>query len=370
MNALTKVAGRESVAIRLCREADREGILRLSAEHYGEKEQASEAYFDWLYGGTPAGRPIVAVAEDLESGRIVGFTWHVPLEVCVRGEEGLCLMGCNALVHPAFRLRGAYLQLRALTFEHVRGHLFTYGFPKPAAIYPHSKAGVIPVTRIPLLVRPLDADALAEARLSHPLLQLGLKLGWRLAGRALLRSRRPPSGSRVQISQEAGFDEGYDRFWGKVKVRYPIAVKRNRAFLEWRFCKPAFRSYRILAARAGEELAGYAVLRCASFRGLKVGLIMDFLVEDGARGEAAGLLLLEAATEHLRQEGAALAGCLLLSHDREGALLRRAGYVVCPERLAPQAFRLAARSFSPRLAGEFLTDARQWFITSANHDAV
>jgi hypothetical protein len=280
-------------------------------------------------------------------------------------------MGCNALVHPGSRLKGVYLALREITFEQIREQRFTYGFPKPSAIYPHGKAGVLPVTRLPPLVLPLDMSALTKTRFSNPLLRLGLDLGWRAARISVLRPRRSSSERyHLQISEHNYFDERFDYFWEKVADKYPIIVKRDRAFLNWRFCTPSFRSYHVLSAQVGNEIVGYAVLRCADIGGVKAGLIIDLLVEGGARGEAAGIRLLEETRHWFSASGMALAGCLMLPHTQEYKVLRRAGYVECPERFTPQTFTLAAKSFSPQLTSEFLGDSKNWFITSANHDAV
>ena len=371
METYTKVIDRDTSIARLVRDDDKWSILRLSALHYGDKEQAKEGFFDWLYGGTPAGRPIVAVAEALASGEIVGFTWHLPFQVSLQGVEALCLMGCNALVHPDFRLKGIYLTLREMTFERVEDQLFTYGFPKPAAIYPHGKAGMNRVTRIPLMVMPLDMHALAKSRISNSIVGLAMDVGWRVASRTILRPHRPSSGSYgIRISEHTTFDTSFDHFWEKVAGKYPIIIKRDRAFLNWRFCRLSFRSYQILSARAGSEMLGYAVLRCADISRVRTGLIMDLLVEESSRGEAAGLQLLAEAKGWFQRNGAALAGCLMLPHTQESTILQQAGFVNCPERFAPQTFALSAKSLSPHVTNEFLLESKNWFITSANHDAV
>jgi hypothetical protein len=166
------------------------------------------------------------------------------------------------------------------------------------------------------------------------------------------------------------FDERFDQFWERVSDKYEIIIKRDRAFLTWRFYNTSFRSYEILAAKVGGELAGYAVLRCTEIEGIATGLIMDLLVEQGARGEAAGMLLVEQATCRFEEAGMALAGSLMLPHTHEFAILRKSGYVKAPERFSPQGFQLNAKSLSSEVSQEFLAQSSRWFITMANHDAV
>lgn len=367
----TKVIRGQTWRARLYREEDKASLLRLSAFHYGEKEQAKEEYVDWLYGGSPAGRPFVTVAEELKSGEIVGFLWHVPFQANLGGTSGLCHLGCNGLVHRDYRRQGVYVALHDLVFRDVKDSLFIYGFPKPVAVYPLKKVGIFPVSRIPLLVRPLDIALLTETRFPNPVLRLVVDIGWRAAGATVWRPRGSlPGRWGIQLSTETCFDESFDHFWARVAGKYDIIVRRDRAFLTWRFCSISFRSYSILAARAGGELVGYAVLCCHEIEGVRTGLIMDLLVEPSERGEQAGLLLVEEATHWFQEAKMALAGCLMLPHTQEYEILRREGYVDCPERFAPQAFRLTTTSLSPRVTNQFLARADRWFMTMANHDAV
>lgn len=367
----TKIISEKSWQARWYRDEDKPSLLRLSAFHYGNKEVAKEAYFDWLYGGSPAGRPLVTVAEARQSNEIIGFLWHVPFHVSLRGTSGLCHLGCNGLVHPEYRRQGIYVAFHDLVFRDVEDSLFIYGFPKPIAVYPLRKVGIFPVSSIPLLVRPLDMGLLVQKRLSNPASRWIVNIGWWVAGSTIWRPRRSLSQKGgLCVSSESGFDESFDHFWERVADKYDIIIRRDRTFLTWRFCNLSFRSYRILAARAGGELVGYAVLRCTEIEGVRIGLIMDLLVEPSPRGESAGLLLVEEATRRFQEARMALAGCLMLRHTQEYGILRRADYLECPEPFAPQAFRLTTISLSPHVSNEFLAQTERWFMTMANHDAV
>jgi hypothetical protein len=66
----------------------------------------------------------------------------------------------------------------------------------------------------------------------------------------------------------------------------------------------------------------------------------------------------------------ALAGALMMPHAQEYAILRRAGYVECPPRLAPQTFRIMARPFRDGPYQGTVPPAEEWFLTMADHDAI
>jgi GNAT superfamily N-acetyltransferase len=355
----------------LYQEADKTGILALNELQYGKGELTQEDRFDWLYSGNPAGQAIVPVAKDVETEQVIGFVLCVPMRLSFSGVPALCYLGVNILVHPDYRRQGIFSAILYLSFERCikRGALFFYAIANPISVQGTRKLGFVEA-KLPLLVRPLDIGLLPQVRSFNPVPRLMLNAAWQMASTTIWRPERPDSREGLQVSEETCFDESFDHFWQRVAKKYDIALIRDRAFLTWRFCEAPFHHYQILTARQGGELVGYAVLRCMEIRGVQSGLIIDFLVEPDERGDTAGLLLVEEATRRFQEAQMTLAGCLMLAHAQEYTILRRAGYVRCPEQLAPQTFWLVAKSVSPRISENFLNQIDRWFVTMANHDAV
>lgn len=353
------------------RDDDKDSLLRLSAFHYGKKDQAREGYFDWLYSDGPAGRPHVVVAEDMRTGDIIAFTWHVPRFVQVAGTTRRAYLGCNGLVHPEYRRQGVYLRLHDVVYPAMMDGLFIYGFPKPVAVYPLTKMGHFEVGRVTLLARPLNIDLLTKTSLSNRALRLAVNLGWQVAGTTIWRPHRSKSiFGDLKLATAPEFDDRFDRFWQRVAGKYDIMVRHDRDFLTWRFASTDFRSYETLTVEGNDGLVGYLVFRLTKVDGISTGVIMDLLVEPGERGDAAGLLLIEEATRRFQAAGMAMGTSLTLRHTHECAILRRAGYVECPERLAPQPFRLTSFLLSADTPADWFRPAHRWFVTLADHDAL
>jgi hypothetical protein len=246
-----------------------------------------------------------------------------------------------------------------------------YGFPKEQTIYRVRAAGFNHVARVPLLVRPLDMAALTKARVPKLARRLAMTLAWPIAAQTVFRPRWSLAWRwGLKLTEAETFDASFDRFWQRVSPKYPVAVARDRAFLLWRFRGAFFRDYQILTARAGDELVGYVVLRDYLFDGIKAGMIADLLVEPGPRGDSAGLLLVNEATRRLKSHGMALAGALMMPHAQEYRILRRAGYLQPPQRMAPQTFRIVAHPFRYGPHQGTVPPAEQWFFTMADHDAI
>jgi hypothetical protein len=162
----------------------------------------------------------------------------------------------------------------------------------------------------------------------------------------------------------------FDEFWVKVRDKYPVMVIRDRAFLAWRFAELSGRRYHILVARARDEMLGYAVLRCSNIRGVKTGLIMDFLVIGGVPGETAGAYLMAEAEAYFRAQEMSLgAGLMMPLAAAEQRILHQAGYARLPQSLAPRVFRFAFVVHRTDEKDLSSFSAREWFVTLADYES-
>jgi hypothetical protein len=357
--------------VREYRPSDWDNVLDLGKLHHGSRELADHRYSEWLARCDYATKPTLIVGESLASGEIAGFIWAIPFRAQYNGTTGLTYAGCNALVHPSFRRTVLYMHLVKAAAHVASDGLYSYGFAKPNTLSHYRRIDMHLVTNIPLLVRPLDNAQLVSNRITNPVLGLMIRMGWFVAGNTMYRPRREnPQRWGLQLRDESTFDASFDRFWEKVADKYDTMTVRDRGYLTWRFTNVGFREYQTLTARADGDIVGYVVLRMAELAGVRSGLICDLMVEPGERGEAAGLLLVNEATKRFTSSGMALASSLMLEHTDEYRILRRAGYVPCPKKLAPQPFQLIARPTGENVTHEHLADPRNWFLTMADHDAV
>lgn len=353
-------------------EKDKSGLLALNRTEYGDVALACEAYFDWLRTRNPAGEPIIPVAREKGTGKVVGFGLTLPMRISWSGQQHLALIGMNTLVDQAYRRRGIGQAMETMEFKEGEksGYVFLYGFPNAHLLPVLKKRSHRAVTRIPLVIRPLDIATLTKARIKSPFLQWAVNLGWKIGAVTIWRERRRAQNSlSPSIMEDGEFDGSYDRFWERIKTKYDLMLVRDRTFLQWRFRDIPHRTYRVLSARQGPDILGYIVLREAEIRGTPCGLIVDFLVVPGGQGNGVGLRLLHQATEQFRQAHLPLSGGLMLPHTQEFSIMRWAGYLPSPQRFAPQSFHLATRNLSDSIPSNLLTRAEAWYVSIADHDA-
>jgi predicted N-acetyltransferase YhbS len=354
-------------------EGDKTTILAINQAEYGDVALSQESYFDWVYGKNSLGPPIIPVARDKGTDKVVGFAMFIPMRVSWAGEERRALLGYNMVVDPAYRRQGIQTKVSAVGPElgKKQGYDFFYAFPNPTSLLGLIKSKYHVVSQIPMIIRPLDIAALTETHVGKPLMRWGVNLGWEVARRTLCRERCPSqNGLPMRIVEDTTLDESYDRFWDHVKTKYNLMLVRDRAFLQWRFRDIPIRKYQILSARHSGQILGYVVLSQADIRGTMVGLIADFMVLPGEHGEQAGSRLLQEALQRFKAAQLLLTGGLMLPHTQEYALLQRAGYLRVPQRLAPQPFHLVLKSISGGIPSSVLTRPEAWYVSIADHDAV
>ena len=310
------------VTVDLAGPGDADCILDLNRRQYDATDLlTSPSDYAWRLDNNPAGQGAVSGTSGFEpqSGGI--HLYHPPANSGQR--PGLERRNRHQLNDPA--------RLPRRPFTHqadpaVRGrparirisHFTSVSCPKRSTRQSKRRRPEA-VATIPLLIKVLSAANAVGELLSHYVPgRLGSVAG-RCAGAMSFRRRSSPRANPGNIQVLEHFDERVDAFWGTVSDKYPAMVRRDRAYLEWRFGALAERDYRILVAETEDGISGYLVLRCATSRGIHVGLIMDLLVAGGEPGEAAAAGLLAEAERYFREQGASLIAALSPKNTGEHA---------------------------------------------------
>ena len=354
-------------------ECDKPGMLAIDRQEYGNSGIASETHLDWVCTGNPVGSPIIPVAREKESGRVIGFQFHVPVRFSCQCQELLAWAGVNVVVDRAYRRQGVFeaVQTMALNEGKRRGGHFFYTLPNTRSLAAVKKWNYTVVASIPLVIRPLNMVTLTQERIHNRSLRWGINVGWKVAGTIIWRERYPGRlDSSLRIVEETELDDGYDQFWEQIKGKYHLMLIRDRAFLQWRFRDIPLRTYQILSVRQGSDIKGYIILREAKIRGGAYGLIADFMVVPGEQGDRVGGHLLHEAMQRFRATHLPVVGGLVWPHTQEFSIMRRSGLLECPRRFAPQSFHVIAQSLSERTPPDMLAQASNWYVSIADHDAV
>lgn len=355
----------------LAQEEDKDKILDLNRLEYGVHDVlTTHTDFDWRYHQNPAGQAIVPVVRD-DQNNVIGFVWVVPQRIRIKGHDHSGATGTNLVIHPEYRNSFAYVKLMR-RFEQVfreRDIPLHFSFVSQEKYQRQQECNPEHTSTIPLLIKPLDFETLAETYFTRAWQGLIVSRIGQLVSPFLFRQQSTVSDVEITVQMVDQFDESFDDFWIQVRDKYSVMIIRDRAFLAWRFAEVSGRHYRILAARTQDQMLGYTVLRCETVRGVKMGLVMDLLVSDGTLGEMAGACLITEAEHYFRAQEMSLTTGLMPSFTAEYQILRRAGYLPLPQILGPRVFWFAFVLHTNEKDLISLS-VQDWFVTIADYESL
>jgi GNAT superfamily N-acetyltransferase len=309
------------------RASDDEEILRLYGEVFGDNQkEASSRRWRWQYLENPhtgGNGPVIWVAR--EGDCLLGQYASMPVRLFWGGREVDASWGMDVFLRPEARGRGIGARLFGTWSDHVDVALGLGLTPASYGLF--RKLRYHDVGPVPFFQRILDPGKVASRRLGET---LGPKAGQILgraagallgAGRRLVRPERRRRHEDVEIRTTEGFSPEYDALWERARVSYTMCVRRDRAYLEWKYLRCPQREYDLREARRGGELVGFAVCREEDYRGLRLGWIIDLFAH--AEDHDAKDALLGAALDSFRAAGVARAQAFSMNAALAADLLRR-----------------------------------------------
>jgi GNAT superfamily N-acetyltransferase len=296
-------------------------MFRLYREVFGEAAtKASRRRWDWQFRQNPevAGAgPVVWMAK--EGSRLLGQMATLKVRLWFGGREVRASWGNDYFVRLDAQGRGLGILLSNAWSDHEDVALALGLTPSSYPLF--KKLGFKDVGPIPFYQKVLDPAAVARKRLGSllgplaaPFLALGLRL--RMGAEPL-----PPKD--VAVSAATAFTAEYDALWERARGSYAMCVRRDAAYLRWKYLEIPHREYQIREARRGNQLVGYAVSREQDYHGLRLGWIVDVFTD--TRDSGAKDALVCAVLESFRRSGVARAQAYSMNAPF-AADLRRHGF--------------------------------------------
>jgi GNAT superfamily N-acetyltransferase len=335
---------------------DEQELVRLYAETFGVVlSEGSQRRRVWQYRENPEAEangdaPEIWVAREGE--RILGQYASMPVALWWQGREVRASWGMDVFVRPEARGKGVGARLFLAWADHVDVALGLGLTPSSYALF--HKLGFADVGPVPFFRTWLDPAAVLARRLGWALghvLGAGVRLGlW-------LRTRQPRVGG-VTVRSIESFGPEYDELWARTRASHVMCVRRNAAYLNWKYVRCPHRRYDLWEARREERVVGFAVSRHEEYRGLRLGWIVD-VYADAGDSEARGALL-KAILASFRAAGVARAQAFAMSRALARDL-RRMGFVGGS---SPMQFCVRRRAGVPELSG----DPGGWHVVFGDSD--
>jgi len=331
---------RDRLRLRAYAPGDEAGILECYNQIFPVPR--SLRHWQWKFRDNPVGEFQISLAEDSETGAIVGQYAAIPLAVWMEGGRGKTAQIVDLLVLPSWRRYGG----RPGLFAHL-GRLwidtyideasgqdtFAFGWPVPAWRAGQKYLNYLNVRDWDILFREL-APGFAP---------------------------RPMPGD-LEVRDVGRYGEEVDQLWQGLQGEIKLAVVRDARYLNWRYADHPDVSYRLLECRARGSgvLRGLAVYATGDWPRPHTGMIVDWLLPAADTDATAALL---ARCEQLAaQDGVEVLATIFNHVDPRFLTFQRAGFLV----LGTSYFVVIKTV--PRLDTVYYRD--HWYLTPGDSDLV
>ena len=300
------------VTIRQASVADKTALFKFLAQAYGDRSQYKfPQRWEWAYEHNPhwhgPNLPIwIAVTP---AGQVVGQSAALVEPLWVNGREFRVSWGIDFHVLPDFRGQGLGSKLQAA--NDAATEIFMSLSMADSAARIKSRLGLQALPPVPAYQKILNHDpASVSQTLSRRLpwlpQMLTDALSRPIAARLTARDRKQdsaiPSHTDYQIQALTSFDEIFDVLWTRISGHYTALVRRDAAYLAWKYGRqPHIDPEILLALNGADEPSGYLVVRQTRPPERSAGIILDLFSAPGDSGCIQSLLA--HAIRHFRARG-------------------------------------------------------------------
>jgi hypothetical protein len=165
---------------------------------------------------------------------------------------------------------------------------------------------------------------------------------------------------RAECEPIRRFDTSFTALWERLAPRFDLAVRRDSAYLNWRYVEPPHVRYSIVALKRQGQVHGYAVYRHRHEPLGRVTTLVDFLVDPD---DIAGLkTLLRWVDRAARAEDSDKVRCSAM-HGAFRRVLRRNGYFNVRSSL-----EVSVKINAVQVPRGFYEDTEGWHITNGDSE--
>ncbi len=256
------------------RAEDRRVVDALYRRVFGhDAAENSRLRWDWQYRrnpNNPRGEPEIWIAR--EGPAIVGQYATMPVQLTIGGKDVRGSWGMDVMVAPE-RQRQGLGEVLFRTWDRNVGASLGLGLSE-SSYRLFQKLRWPDVGPLPCLVKPLTRRALRiptwPVAVNRFVSAVTLPI-------VKIVARTQPVGAEVRMIQR--FDDDFTELWESLAARFDLAVRRDAAYLNWRFASAPHVRYQIAALRRDKKNVGYAVYRHFREPRGRVTLLVDFLVD-------------------------------------------------------------------------------------------
>jgi hypothetical protein len=253
---------------------DRRAVEALYRRVFGhDAADSSRLRWEWQYRknpNNPRQEPEIWIAR--EGPAIVGQYATMPVRLSVAGREVQGSWGMDVMVAPERQRQGLGEVLFRMWDRNVGASL---GLGLSESSYRlFQKLRWPDVGPVPMFVKPLTRRAFRRGDWPVALNKVVSVLTYPIV---MIVARTRPLGAEVRLIDR--FDDSFTRLWEELAPNFDLAVRRDAAYLNWKYVSAPHVRYSIAALRRDDRNVGYAVYRHLHEPRGRVTLLVDFLTD-------------------------------------------------------------------------------------------
>jgi hypothetical protein len=171
-------------------------------------------------------------------------------------------------------------------------------------------------------------------------------------------ARTRPLGAEVRLIQR--FDDSFTQLWDSLANKFDFAVRRDAAYLNWKFVSAPHVRYVIAALRRDDRNVGYAVYRHFGEPRGRVTSLVDFLVDPD---DQAGLRTLLGWVDREAQQADSDKIRTFAMHAGFRRVLRRSGYFQ-----VKSSIQFVVKVNGINVSPSFYENTDRWHVTLGDSD--
>jgi GNAT superfamily N-acetyltransferase/N-acetylglutamate synthase-like GNAT family acetyltransferase len=332
---------------------DLESIMSLVSTQYSHPYN-SDSFWRWRYFENPVADVDIYVTRQ-SNGSIVAMQVVTAFQTIQNGKGNQAYLFTAAITHPNYRRLGLFRNL----VNHIVSKLsnlaqtvpLIYTFPNELSVKGFQKFSDWQQRELlRLYVRPIPT--LRNTGPQQILQTLFTE-----------QSFRPQQIGSFLVSRVSRITDSGSLF-NRSLTSQGVAIRRDAAYLEWRYCTNPISKYLIFEAHHGGEVCGYIVMKLIDFRGIVAGLVVDLV----AATEASAAALINQVIRTAYRYGIKMLGYLVGCHNPYHDCFLKKGFIPIPQKLLPRHFYLY--TCAPHGKIPSLTRDAPWYITWGDTDVV
>lgn len=265
--------------------ADREQTDALYRRVFGpDAAEANRLRWEWQYRRNPqrpTSGPQIWIAR--EGPTVVGQYATMPVRLQARGQEIDGSWGMDVMVAPE-RQRQGLGEVLFNKWDLEVGASLGLGLSQASHML-FKKLRWPEVGPLPCVIKPLTRRALRRSDWPVPVNRLVSAVTYP-AIKVIAREKPLP----VPVENIRRFDASFSALWNTVAPKFDFAVRRDEAYLQWRFVQPPHVRYLVAAAKRDGAYVGYVIYRHLVEPRGRVTLLVDLLCDPDDAPAARALL--------------------------------------------------------------------------------